>query len=103
MLIEPSRGYRNPAPTEARISRIGTVNPVGLPFKDPSWLDGWEPDVLALSADDFINGTVIKQLVNYKYDDLKEFSPEIENRNTFARVFPTVEPYKTNQRYLRQK
>ena len=38
VLIVPSKGYRNPAPTLARTSRTGTVNPVGAPFRFGSWL-----------------------------------------------------------------
>jgi hypothetical protein len=31
--IVPTSGYKNPAPTEARTSRMGRVNPEGAPFK----------------------------------------------------------------------
>ena len=36
VVMVPTRGYRNPAPTEALTSRIGMVNPVGAPFFEAS-------------------------------------------------------------------
>ena len=33
---DPTSGYRKPAPTLARTSRIGRVKPVGAPFNDGS-------------------------------------------------------------------
>jgi hypothetical protein len=32
VLIDPTRGYKNPAPTLARTSRINKSNPVGTPL-----------------------------------------------------------------------
>ena len=34
--ISPQIGYTNPAPTEARTSRTGSVQPVGAPLSDGS-------------------------------------------------------------------
>ena len=34
--IVPTKGYRNPAPTEALTSLIGRVNPVGAPLMEGS-------------------------------------------------------------------
>lgn len=31
VIMLPTRGYRKPAPTEARMSRMGRVNPLGAP------------------------------------------------------------------------
>ena len=36
IITVPTRGYRNPAPTLALTSRIGTINPVGAPFNEGS-------------------------------------------------------------------
>lgn len=49
----PTSGYRNPAPTLARMSRIGRTKPVGAPFCSGSWdKDKW---VLAMQIGRFPN------------------------------------------------
>jgi len=49
----PTSGYRNPAPTLARMSRIGRIKPVGAPFCSGSWdNDKW---VLAMQIGRFPN------------------------------------------------
>lgn len=50
-LTVPTSGYRNPAPTLARMSRIGRIKPVGAPFCSGSWdNDKW---VLAMQIGRF--------------------------------------------------
>jgi hypothetical protein len=34
VIMLPTRGYRKPAPTDARTSRIGSVKPLGAPAED---------------------------------------------------------------------
>ena len=36
VVIDPTNGYRNPAPTDALTSRIGRMNPVGAPLMEGS-------------------------------------------------------------------
>jgi len=36
VVIDPTSGYKNPAPTEARTSRMGRTNPVGAPLMEGS-------------------------------------------------------------------
>jgi hypothetical protein len=38
VVIDPTNGNKNPAPTDALTSRIGRMNPVGAPLRDGSEL-----------------------------------------------------------------